>query len=297
MKIKDWLKNKVNSKKIALFVILGLLIILVVFLLVYNYNSKEKTQGISKPEDDMVLIPAGNFTMGSTEGEAMTAYNSCLKEEGKNCVMEDYLAEYPKKNVYVGDFYIDKKEVSSGDYNKFVAATNHQKSFYWDDSNLNSSVQPVVGISWKDAKDYCEWVNKRLPTEAEWEKAARGTDGRIWPWGGDWDPKKLNHGMGGLPGYDDSDGYKYTSSVGMYLSDISPYGVLNMAGNVQEWVFDDFKAYAGNDKFIHKNFGRPFKIIRGGAYTYSEADDRVSVRFYDNPIINSSEDVGFRCAR
>ncbi|PIT89823.1 hypothetical protein COU23_01860 [Candidatus Kuenenbacteria bacterium CG10_big_fil_rev_8_21_14_0_10_36_11] len=297
MRIKDWLKDKISNKKIALFTIVGLLIILVVFLLIYAYNSKKKASGISKPEDDMILIPAGNFIMGSTEKDAMAGYEKCTVEEGNDCLVEDYFAEYPQRDVYIDNFYIDKKEVSNEDYNKFAEQTKRQKPFYWDDSNLNSLAQSVVGISWNDAKAYCEWVNKRLPTEVEWEKAARGTDGRIWPWGNNWDTKNSNHGTGGLPGYDSSDGYEYTSPVGIYLADISPYGVLNMAGNVQEWVSGDFKAYSGNDKFLHKNFGRPFKVIRGGAYTYSEADDHTSSRSYDNPVINSNEDVGFRCAR
>jgi formylglycine-generating enzyme required for sulfatase activity len=242
----------------------------------------------------MVLIPAGDFIMGSTEEEALAAYDLCLKEEGEYCIKEDYLAEYPQRKVYLNNFFIDKKEVSNEEYRMFVESTGHRPPLYWNNSNLNSSNQPVVGVSWDDANTYCQWLGKRLSTEEEWEKAARGTDGRKWSWGNDWDASKLNHGKGGMPGYDESDGYKYTAPVGVSLG-VSSYGILNMAGNVLEWVADEFKPYPGNDKFLNE-FGTPYKVMRGGSYAYGMADNRTVVRLYDLPEYRD-EDVGFRCVK
>jgi len=270
----------------------SVLIVVIIFVI---YFIKPSLISGPKPVENMVLILAGDFTMGSTEEEALAAYDLCVKEEGEYCVKEDYLAEYPQRKVYLKDFYIDKKEVSNEGYRIFVEATGHRPPLYWDNSNLNSPTQPVVGISWDDAQAFCQWVGKRLPTEEEWEKAARGTDGRQWPWGNDWDASKLNHGKGGMPGYDESDGYKHSAPTGVSLG-VSPYGVFNVAGNVLEWVADEFKAYPGNDKFLNENFGMLFKIIRGGSYAYGMADSRVATRFYDLPDYRD-EDVGFRCVK
>ncbi|MCX6766755.1 MAG: formylglycine-generating enzyme family protein [Candidatus Moranbacteria bacterium] len=185
-------------------------------------NNSPKTE-LTKPQDDMIQIPAGEFLIGSTEQQALASFLICKND----CLRDDYLAEYPQHTVFLKDYYIDKKGVSNADYKLFVQATGYEVPPYWNDSNLNSPNQPVVGTSWNDAKSYCEWLGKRLPTEAEREKAARGTDGRIWPWGNTWDNMKDNHGKGGNPSYDESDGYKYAAPVGTELG-VSPYGVMNL---------------------------------------------------------------------
>lgn len=274
-------------------IFLGLSVFLIGIFLIFKPISRSSFI-VLKP-DDMVFIPEGEFIMGSTEEEILAAFESCQKEGEKFCLKEDYFAEYPQRKIYLKGFYIDKKEVSNEEYKIFIEKTNRPPPPYWGNSNLNAPNQPVVGVSWYDARDYCQWLGKRLPTEEEWEKAARGTDGRIYPWGNEWDEKKLNHGKGGLPGYDESDGYKFTAPVGAELG-VSPYGVLNMAGNVFEWVESDFKPYPGNDKYLHSEFNQNFKVIRGGSYLYGKADNRVSVRFYDLPDYRD-DDVGFRCAK
>jgi len=281
---------KTDKKYIAL--IGGSVLIIVIFLTIYFI--KPSFISGSKPVEDMVLIPAGDFTMGSAEEEALAAYDLCVQEEGDYCLKEDYLTEYPQRKVYLKDFYIDRKEVSNEEYRMFVEATGHRSPLYWNDSTLNSPNQPVVGISWDDAQAYCQWLGKRLPTEEEWEKTARGTDGRKWPWGNDWDASKLNHGMGGLPGYDDSDGYLYTALVGSELG-ISPYRVLNIAGNVLEWTSDEFKAYKGNDKFLQEN-SNLYKVLRGGSFYLGMADNRTAKRLYDLPEYRN-DDLGVRCAK
>ncbi|RMF89553.1 MAG: formylglycine-generating enzyme family protein, partial [Nitrospinota bacterium] len=133
----------------------------------------------------MVLVPAGEFIMGSTSEDI-----DQLLQQFPSTNRELFTHEMPQHRVYLDAFYIDKYEVTNRLYQRFVEATGHRKPEYWGDSDLNGPEQPVVGVSWYDAKAYCEWAGKRLPTEAEWEKAARGTDGRTYPWGNEWDGRR-----------------------------------------------------------------------------------------------------------
>lgn len=256
-------------------------------------NSSEQASENSdpKPQDDMILIPAGEFIMGSTEQQILETW----RQNDGGWSKEDYVSAYPQRKITINDFYIDKKEVSNGDYKMFVEATQHTAPSLWDDHTLNLPSQPVVGVDWDDADTYCRWTGKRLPTETEWEKAARGTDGRNWPWGNDWDPTKDNHGKGDGYGLDESDGWKYTAPVGTELG-VSPYGVLNMASNVYEWTDNNFNAYPENDKYIQEDFEKGLKVLRGGAYDDGISEQRASTRCGFRKDFEDV-DVGFRCAR
>ncbi len=281
----------------TLYFILIFLLVVFLFSSAYHFQKFYSLSNANKAsiENDMILIPEGNFIFGSTEEEALFAFQLCETEEWGYCLEEDYLSEYPRAELYLPDFYIDRKEVSNEDFQKFVETTKRAEPAYFGDTRFNQPSQPVVGVSWQDAVDYCEWLGKRLPTEQEWEKSARGTDGNYWPWGNIWDGSKLNHGKGGLPGYDDSDGYKYSAPVGVELG-VSPFGALNMAGNVSEWVFDDFNPYKGNDRFLNESFMNSYKVIRGGSYIMGGAENRTSVRFYDEKEYYD-DNLGFRCAK
>lgn len=296
-------RKKLSKKE--MLIIPSLIVLLIIFSAVVLGN-KNKNTGVTtksnpanettansgpRPQNDMVLIPAGEFLMGSTEQQAIEAWQ---KNDG-DYDKEGYLAEYPQRKIMLGNFYIDKKEVSNSDYKMFVDATNHVAPTLWSDQNLNSPSQPVVGVDWNDADAYCRWLGKRLPTEAEWEKAARGTDGRIWPWGNAWDPAKDNHGNSTEYGFDESDGYKYTAPVGAELG-VSPYGVLNIAGNVYEWMADNFNAYPENDKYAQQDFNKGFKVFKGGAYTDGQSEQRPASRIgYQKDY--KDVDIGFRCAK
>lgn len=298
-----WQMKKFSKKE--KWVISSSILLLIVYSL-FALSGKEKTAGPEtktdssnqastipgpKPRDEMILIPAGEFIMGSTEQEALDAW----QQNDGGWEKEDYLFSYPQRKITLPDFYIDKKEVSNSDYKLFIEATKRPTPSLWDDQTLNSPNQPVVGVDWNDADAFCQWLGKKLPTEAEWEKAARGTDGRIWPWGNVWDPAKENHGKGLGYGYDESDGWKYTAPVGAELG-VSPYGVLNMAGNVYEWTADDFDAYPENDKYAEEDYGKGFKVLRGGAYDDGISEQRAYTRCGFRKDY-SDVDVGFRCVR
>ncbi len=130
--------------------------------------------------------------------------------------------------VFLDSYLMDTYEVSNKDYGEFVTAKGHPAPAYWDDPRLNKPQQPVVGVNWEDAKAFCEYRGKRLPTEAEWEKAARGPEGNLYPWGNDFDPAKVNYGKN----------HDATMPVDSYPEGASYYGLYHMAGNAFEWVSD-----------------------------------------------------------
>ena len=175
----------------------------------------KETAAITAVPEDMVIINAGGFTRGIDNAKDKT-----FKDEA------------PAKMIYLSSYYIDKFEVSNSKYTEFIIATDHPAPAYWDHRQLNQPSQPVTGVNWFDANTYCHWANKRLPSEAEWEKAARGPAGSIYPWGNKLEYSKANFAKG-------KSGQKYiTDSVDAHDDGVSYYGVYNMAGNVFEWVQD-----------------------------------------------------------
>ncbi len=284
----------INKRKIL--ILLFSVSVISISYLFYNFF-RERYLFHSEYVDEMILVEEGEFIMGSNEQEIEQAVEVCKKEEGGYCLIDDYQTEYPKQSIFVKAFEIDKREVSNAEYAMFIEKTKASLPDFWSNNDLNQANQPVVGVSWYDARDYCGWVNKRLPTEQEWEKAARGEVGNVWPWGNAWNDQFSNHGMGGEPGYDEGDGYKFSAPIGI-ATDVSPYGILNMSGNVYEWVNADFKAYPNNDKYLHDDYnsGVIYKVFRGGSYYYTAADSRAAVRNAERPTFKD-DDIGFRCAK
>ena len=235
---------------------------------------------------EMVYVPAGEFLMGSPEGEGS----------------DD---EHPQHTVYLDAFWIDKTEVTNTMYQKCVAAgacsPNHDIG-----ADLGGPQQPVVGVSWHDANAYCQWADRRLPTEAEWEKTARGTDGRTYPWGNEWDvasTRRLNFADKNT-NYDwadksADDGFQRTAPVGSYSSGACPYGALDMAGNVWEWVVDwyDSNYYASSPT---RNPAGPdsgqSRVLRGGSWYYGQNFVRSAYRYVGYSPGYRLGDIGFRCA-
>lgn len=251
----------------------------------------------SKPTpEDMVYIPAGNFIMGSRED----VKNDKSFEFG---FAKPWVADAsPPREVYLEGYYIDKYEVSNADYEKFVTATGHKVPDHWKKNKPPENIDnhPVTNISWYDAIEYCKWKGKRLPTEAEWEKAARGADGRLYPWGNEFDFNRTNVSQSQSFETD-------TKEVKAYENGKSPYGVYNMTGNVWEWTLDWYKPYPGSS-YTSEFFGERFKIFRGNGYSgfgHFPQDkyerivrefSKVTFRFYSDPS-GKFHDVGCRCAK
>jgi serine/threonine-protein kinase len=219
--------------------------------------------------EGMVLIKGGPFPMGF---------------EGAG-----YLDTQPVRSVNLEDYYIDKYEVTNKEFNDFLKASGYDwkgRMQAWPGGVMPEEMAnlPVVYVSWEDAKAYAEWAGKRLPTEAEWEKAARGIDARKYPWGGDFDPKKCN--------VKDS-GYGKLLPVDSFPEGQSPYGCFNMVGNAAEWVADYYDAYPGNEAKVEK-FGQKYRVVRGGSYE-SVANFTTFYRTPEDPTLRF-RNIGFRCA-
>ncbi|HLF86529.1 MAG TPA: formylglycine-generating enzyme family protein [Nitrospiria bacterium] len=235
-------------------------------------------------DDDMVLIPAGEFIMGS---------NGRSAAEG-----EGDLDERPTRKVYVDAFYIDRYEVTNSGYKRFVDTTGHRMPVKWKEGIYppGKGDHPVAYVSWTDAYSYCRWVGKRLPSEEEWEKAARGTDGRHFPWGNEFDHMKAN-----TPQYWLNIGKAGgTMPVGSFKEGRSPYGLYDMSGNVYEWTENWYKPYPGN-RSPNVHYGEKNKVMRGGSwYDCLSYGCGLSSPAYNRtrftPEIRNNN-TGFRCAK
>jgi formylglycine-generating enzyme required for sulfatase activity len=256
----------------------------------------------------MVFVPAGDFTMGSDYGP---------------------IDEKPVHTVSLDAFWIDQTEVTNAMFAKFVGATDYKTDAekggcsyvidlptetwncitdaFWSQpqgagSNLDGlEAHPVVQVSWNDAQAYCDWAGRRLPTEAEWEKAARGTDARSFPWGNDpirddlvnfadetygtsWSVDQVN------------DGHRFTSPVGYYSRGASPYGAFDMAGNVWEWGGSLYQPYPYDARDGREDFEADGTyILRGGSWDDFDVNVRNTIRFRGATTFRVTY-IGFRCA-
>jgi len=231
-------------------------------------------------EDDgteMVLVPAGPFLMGS------------LPSDGDQ-------DETPQRGVFLNAFWIDLYEVTFARYAKFSSATGVGKPvipvLQDDPAKLMDPGQPVVAVSWNQASDYCRWLGKRLPTEAEWEKAARGERGTKYPWG-----NTFGQALANTQG--DEDRFAFTAPPGSFPSGRSPYGLYDMAGNVAEWVADwydqNYYAKAPFESPTGPASGK-HRVYRGGSWNDSPSNVRTAKRFTAAPHQTSAV-IGFRCAK
>lgn len=259
--------RRVTESRKRIFAILTALV--VIGILIWGYLIAQK-----KDEKEMVYVEAGEFLMGSEDGK------------------ED---EQPQHKVYLGAYYIDQTEVTNSQYKACVrkGACNQPRSTEYF-NRIRFANHPVVFVSWYDANDYCQWAGKQLPTEAQWEKAARGTDGRTYPWG-----EEVTCDRAEYQGCDNFI-FSETKPAG-YFSELgtSPYGALNMAGNVWEWVGDwylsDYYHISPYENPSGPSSGTSH-VLRGGSWDDPEEYARSAYRGYGNP--NSAVSfLGFRCAR
>ncbi len=227
-----------------------------------------------EPRDvPMVLVPAGEFMMGSN-----------LSDDEK-----------PMRRVFLNAFLMDTYEVTVGQYARYLEVTGIEEPPDWSVMNQSQHQnRPVVNVDWGDAVNYCKWAGKRLPTEAEWEKAARGTDGRIYPWGNE-APTRLHANFGRK----DWEDHLALAPVGSFEAGKSPYGLYDMGGNAWEWVFD----WYGHDFYKKGPKKNPIgpakgdtKVVRGGSWLYVSEFLRTSFRFNADPS-GKQFGYGFRCAK
>lgn len=257
--------------------------------------SAEQVGAILAPEtwaeiDVMIVVPAGTFLMGS-DSEKTNAQNR------------------PQHKVELAEYRIDKYPTTNAQYGRFVADAGYRPPLDWDKGQVprGAGLRPVTMVSWYDANNYCVWANKRLPKEQEWEKAARGDDGRRWPWGGKMNTSLLNtyYTEGAL------------TDVTRYPKGSSPYGVMDMAGNVFEWTENEFLPYsnseAPSDLFQGKigvvqspsdramkvvdlvGVDAKYKVLRGGSWKSDPFSTLTYHRNYSWPHY-ASDFFGFRCA-
>ena len=262
---------------------------------------------------NMVYIPFGSFVMGiDKEAKGAGKGPKTLYEKRMKSPMskEAFHDEGPAHEVSLDAYVIDKYETSNKQFGEFIKAAGHPAPAYWDDPRLNKAEQPVVGVNWNDAKAFCEWAGKRLPTEAEWEKAARGPQAFRYPWGNEFDSKKANFGGE----------QSATVPINAYPEGVSSYGVYNMAGNVFEWVQDwydpnYYKKVAGLFQVNPTGPDKPVwlggtgtyvdrltvgekRVIRGGSWIAAQASLSATHRFWNHPLNNSyGVGLGFRCAK
>jgi formylglycine-generating enzyme required for sulfatase activity len=228
-------------------------------------------------EVELVLIPAGGFTMGQ----------------------KDSYDTLPVRRMNFPAFYIDKYEVTNKRYKRFIDATGYKVPWSQDPAAVayawdwkarmypeGKGDDPVVLVSWEDAKAFCTWAGKSLPTEAQWEKAARGPNGNLYPWGNTWEPGKANTAESGL---------KQTSPFGAFKGDVSEYGVHDLAGNISEWVEEWFAPYPGNPMTSYEERNK-YRVLRGGSWDYAHSIANGHHRQYALPQSQMTA-IGFRCVK
>jgi formylglycine-generating enzyme required for sulfatase activity len=236
-------------------------------------KSSAKSSSYKIPEG-MVLIPGGEFIMG---------IDGWWPKSG------------PQHKRTLPDFLMDKYEITNRQFNEFVKTKGYSKPEHWmvNGGNIPKGKEehPVTYVNWFDAEEYCKWQGKRLPTEPEWEKAARGKKGFVFPWGNEFEKNRAN-----TPQYGAGD----TVPVGSFKGGESPYGVDDMAGNVFEWTADWYKAYPGNTH-SDPNEGERYRVVRGGSWydcTYYKCGISAPSfnRIFFNPFTRNNN-FGFRCVK
>jgi sulfatase modifying factor 1 len=234
-------------------------------------NSKLSTSS-SAAKIDMVIIPKGIFLRGYSGGG---------------------FDEKPEGQIMLDAYWIDRHEVTYGSYLAFVSATGHRKPisrYVKHFEKLSGPTQPAVYVSWEDAQEYCRYRGARLPTEAEWEKAARGTQGLLWPWG--------NEDKKGWANTGNQDAVEMTAPVESFVNDRSPFGIYDMDGNAMEWVADwyqedSYKETQPNPKGPADGL---YKVIRGASWATTGHETRVTIRLKMIPDFRDTT-IGFRCAK
>ena len=242
-----------------------------------QYPMYYRNSRIGDAPTKMVLIPAGKFIMGS---------NSRLPDEG------------PQHVVELDAYYIDVTEVTNLQYRKFNNETKRRSPTHFRNRTYpeGKADHPVTYVTWEDANAYCLWAGKRLPTDQEWEKAARGSDGRIFPWGNEFDAVKANTPLR----WQRVGSFGDTTPVGAFSEGVSPFGVFDMSGNVWEWTSSWYKPYP-NNKVASESYGERYKTLKGGSwFDCSFYNCGISAPVFNRAFFSKrtkNDSFGFRCAK
>ncbi len=252
------------------------------------------------PVEGRVLIRASSFNMGSDIPEIALAAASCNAEPaGSQCRPEEVEDEYGPHPVFLGDYWIDRLEVTVAEYERCVSAREcGARPLAASGKRFEAPDLPVTMVTWLDASQYCAFVGGRLPTEAEWERAARGTKGRRYPWGNVFSPYLANGGRLALDPFEDKDGFVELAPVGSFPLGKTPEGILDLAGNAEEWVQDWWAPQYPDEPQTNPTGPESgeARVVRGGGYGHARAFLRGASR---EPASPGSRRPwrGFRCAK
>jgi gamma-glutamyl hercynylcysteine S-oxide synthase len=222
----------------------------------------------------LIAIPAGPFVFGNDGG------------------LEN---ERPSRIVEGPAFEINRTEITNGQYQGFIDATGHRSAFYGGHPFLGLADRPVVGVSWGDADAFCRHYGLTLPSEQEYERAARGTDGAAYPWGdAERDAMRANGGAETCCAGDDRDGYAMTAPADSFAAGASSEGALNLVGNVWEWTRDEYASYDGE---ADSALAGKYRVLRGGAWNSDPSHLSTTYRLAYDPEFRFAANGGFRCVR
>jgi formylglycine-generating enzyme len=260
---------------------------------------------LRSPGSRMLKIVKSTFRMGSTGEEVLEAVADCAREPlGARCKEEIFSDEEPEHPVTLSAFWLDRTEVTVAEYDRCVKLKHCRAPSYREGATrFRKSSYPVSFVRWQDARNYCRFRGGRLPTEAEFERAARGATGRRYPWGSFWNTRRANHGRLGLDRTDARDGFAELAPVASFPSGRTPDGFLDLAGNVSEWVEDRYATrYADGPQTNPRGpaLGAPnsgsARVVRGGNFSDASPWLRGAARLGVEPDTMAPY-VGFRCAR
>jgi formylglycine-generating enzyme required for sulfatase activity len=251
---------------------------------------------LRSPASLMIRVSGGKFSMGSTENEVLEATSNCrLEPLGHRCVDGMFANELPRHELSLKPYFLDRTEVTVAEYRRCVERGRCEAPRYSEGaSRFNRDDYPVTLVSWAEARAYCRFRGARLPSEAEFERAARGPGARSYPWGNLFNSRAANHGRLGLDQTDASDGYAELAPVGSFPSGRTPEGFLDLSGNVAEWVEDPYTIdYSGSVPDPNQPIAR---TTRGGNYIDAAPWLRATARKPQHPDARAPF-IGFRCAR
>jgi formylglycine-generating enzyme required for sulfatase activity len=251
---------------------------------------------LRSPASLMIRVAGGKFTMGSSDDEVLDATNSCkLEPLGHKCDVGLFANELPLHQVSIKSFFLDRTEVTVAEYRRCVDRGRCEAPRFAEGAaRFKRDDYPVTLVSWAEARAYCRFRGARLPSEAEYERAARGPGARSYPWGNLYNSRAANHGRLGLDQTDASDGYAELAPVGSFSAGRTPEGFLDLSGNVAEWVEDIYTFdYSGKVPDPNQPIAR---TVRGGNYLDAAPWLRGAARKPQHPDARAPF-IGFRCAR